>query len=142
MKIKLTEEEKETMSYTDVAYLILKVANKKCKIQDLFKKVIILLDKDDSEFEDNIGTFFELIITDKRFIMLDDGYCDLKVNHSSKVIIEDDEEDYEALADDSTFEEIEEDNYDDDASADDDSENELQDLVIVDDEEDLGDSEI
>ena len=32
MKIKLTDEEKETLSYSDVAYLILKEANKKAKI--------------------------------------------------------------------------------------------------------------
>ena len=42
--IKLTDEEKETLSYNDVAYLILKDTNKKIKIQDLFKEVIKALD--------------------------------------------------------------------------------------------------
>ena len=42
--IKLTDEEKDTLSYNDVAYLILKDKNKKIKIQDLFKEVIKVMD--------------------------------------------------------------------------------------------------
>ena len=143
MKIKLTEDEKETMSYSDIAYLILNETHKKHKIQDLFKKVIKLLDGTDSDFENNIATFFELIITDKRFIMLDDGYCDLKINHSSKVVVEEDDDDYEVISDEDSLDDgADEDNYDEDATADDDSEDELQDLVILDDAEELDDSEM
>ncbi len=143
MKIKLTDEEKETLSYSDVAYLILKETNKKCKIQDLFKKVIKLLDQTDADFEDNIGNFFELIITDKRFIMLDGGYCDLKINHSSKVMLEEDDEDFEIASDEDMYEdETEEDNYDEDANADDDADDELSDLVILDSNEELDDAEL
>jgi len=143
MNIKLTEEEKETLSYSDVAYLILKDANKKQKIQDLFKKVIKLLDLDEKNFENEIGDFFEQIITDKRFIMLDGGYCDLKINHSAKVIVEDDEDDYEVVSEDEDFEEDnDEDNYGEDASADDDTDDDLQDLVILDDSEELEDSDM
>lgn len=143
MKLKLTDEEKETLSYSDVAYLILKEVNKKQKIQDLFKKVIKLLELDESEFESNIGVFFEQLITDKRFIMLDDGYCDLKINHSAKVIVEDDDEDYEIVAEDEDYdEETEEDNYDEDANADDDTDDDLQDLVILDSDEELEDSDM
>ena len=143
MKIKLTEEEKETLSYADVAYLILQSGKRKQKIQDLFKKVIKLLDLDESVFEENIGTFFEQIITDKRFIILDNGYCDLKINHSTKVIVEDDDEDYEIIPEDEDFEEEnEEDNYDEDATADDDAEDDLQDLVILDSADELEDSDI
>ncbi len=143
MKLKLTDEEKETLSYSDVAYLILKEKNKKQKIQDLFKSVIELLELDESEFESNIGVFFEQIITDKRFIMLDDGYCDLKINHSAKVIVEDDDEDYEIVPEDEDYdEESEEDNYDEDANADDDADDDLQDLVILDSDEELEDSDM
>ena len=143
MRIKLTDEEKETLSYGDVAYLVLQASKKKQKIQDLFKKVIKLLDLDENEFEENIGNFFEEIITDKRFIMLDNGYCDLKINHSTKVIVEDDDEDYEIVPDDDDFEEeTEEDNYDEDATADDDAEDDLQDLVILDSADELEDSDI
>ena len=143
MKIKLTDEEKETLSYSDVAFLVLQSANKKQKIQDFFKKVIKLLDLDENEFEENIGNFFEEIITDKRFIMLDNGYCDLKINHSTKVIVEDDDEDYEIVPEDDDFEDgNEEDNYDEDANADDDAEDDLQDLVILDSADELEDSDI
>ena len=143
MKVKLTDEEKETLSYGDVAYLILKDVNKKMKIQDLFKKVIKVLELDDSVFEDNIGNFFEQIITDKRFIMLDDGYCDLRINHSTKVIVEEDDEDYEIVPEDEDFEEEDgEDNYDEDANADDDADDDLQDLVILSSDEELEDSDI
>ena len=143
MKLKLTDEEKETLSYSDVAYLILKENNKKQKIQDLFKNVIELLELDESEFESNIGVFFEQIITDKRFIMLDDGYCDLKINHSAKVIVEEDDEDYEIVPEDEDYDEdVEEDNYDEDANADDDADDDLQDLVILDSDEELEDSDM
>lgn len=143
MSLKLTDEEKETLSYGDVAYLILKETNKKQKIQELFKKVIKLLNLSDDEFENNIGDFFEQVITDKRFIMLDDGYCDLKINHSAKVIVEEDDEDYEIVPEDEDFDdETEEDNYEEDANADDDADDDLQDLVILDDSEELEDSDI
>ena len=74
--VKLTDEEKETLSYDDVAYLILNDEKKKIKIQDLFKKVIKVMGLPESEYEEGIGDFFELITTDKRFIILDKGYCD------------------------------------------------------------------
>lgn len=142
MKIKLTDEEKDNLSYSDVAALILENSKKKQKIQDIFKKVIKLLDLDDDDFENNIGTFFEQIITDKRFIMLDGGYCDLKINHSSEVVLEDDEEDIDIQSEEEMSLDIEEDNYDDDANPDDDADDDLQDLVILDENEDLDDSEI
>ena len=136
--VKLTEEEKETLSYGDVAFLILKDKNKKVKIQELFKKVIELMGQSEEDYANNIGNFFEVIITDKRFIMLDGGFCDLKINHSTKVIVEDDEDDYEIISDDNEFEnDIEEDNYEEDANADDDSDDDLQDLVILDDNEEI-----
>ena len=139
MKLKLTDEQKDTLSYDDVAYLILKETNKKAKIQDLFKEVVKLLDLPESVYENNIGEFFELIVTDKRFIMLDNGYCDLKINHSSKVIIDDEDEDLDIQPEDQDdINEIEEeDNYDEDANPDDDTDNDLQDLVIIDDLDEL-----
>lgn len=137
MSVILNDFEKETMSYDDVAFLILTESKKKCKIQDLFKKVIKVMGLDESTFENEVGDFFELIITDKRFIMLENGYCDLKTNHSAKVIIdEDDDEDLELVVMENEInEEIEdnEDNYDADANPDDDADDDLQDLVIIDD---------
>ncbi len=138
LMVKITDEEKETLSYGDVAYLILKDKKKKIKIQDLFKKVIDIMGLSETDYEDNIGNFFEIIITDKRFIMLDDGFCDLKINHSTKVIVEDDEDDYEIISDETDFDdEIDEDNYEEDATADDDADDDLQDLVILDENEEI-----
>ena len=90
--IKLTDEEKDTLSYNDVAYLILKDTNKKIKIQDLFKEVIKAMDLPEYTFEDDIEEFFELIITDKRLTMIDNGFVDLKINHSTKMIVDEDED--------------------------------------------------
>ena len=135
--IKLTEEEKETLSYEDVAYLIIKEEKKQIKIQELFKKVIEAMDLDESVFENNIGEFFELIITDKRFTMLDDGYVDLKINHSTKMIVEEDEEEEILLDnDEEIIEEDDEENYDDESNPEDDNDNDLQDLVIIDEDND------
>ncbi len=139
--IKLTDEEKDTLSYDDVAYLILKEINKKIKIIDLFKKVLVAMDEPESNFEDEIGDFFESLVTDKRFIMLDNGYCDLKVNHSTKVIIDEDDEDLDISLEEDNLDDVnngmDEDNYDDEANPDDDTDDDLQDLVIIDDSEEL-----
>ena len=123
-KIKLTEAEKLSMSYDDVAYRILENRKKKIKIQDLFKEVIEALGLDESVFEEHLADFFELLTTDKRFIMLEQGYWDLKTNHKTKVVIEEDEEEKE--------EEI---NYDEEIIDDDETEDELKELVIIDENE-------
>jgi DNA-directed RNA polymerase delta subunit len=139
--IKLTDEEKDTLSYDDVAYLILKEINKKIKIIDLFKKVLAAMDEPESNFEDEIGDFFESLVTDKRFIMLDNGYCDLKVNHSTKVIIDEDDEDLDISLEEDNLDDVNNgldgDNYDEEANPDDDTDDDLQDLVIIDDSEEL-----
>lgn len=139
MKIKLTDIEKETLSYDDVAYLILKGTKRKIKLQDLYKKVLKLFDIPESEYENSIGDFFELIYTDKRFIMLENGYCDLKINHSTKIIMDDDIDDYEVSPEEDIdngliYGEIEEDNYDDE-SVEDDETDDLKDLIIIDENE-------
>lgn len=135
--IKLTSEQIEQMSYTDVANLVLKENGKKMKIQDLFQQVIKLMQLPDSYFESKIGDFFGLLSTDKRFTMLEKGFWDLAENHSKKVIIDDDEEEEEIetteiddIVDD---EEIDDVNYDDDTVDDDEDDDDLKDLVIMDD---------
>lgn len=137
---KLTSEELELMSHTDVANLVLTENGKKMKIQDLFAKVIKLMKLPESYFESKIGDFFALLSTDKRFIMLEKGYWDLRINHSHKIVIDSDEEDDEEIInveeDDMDSEDsIDEDeiNYDDDTVDDDDEEDDLKDLVILDD---------
>lgn len=138
MKVKLTQEEIDTMSYDDVAFLILEAYGKKMKTPDLFTKVIKVMSLPEEEFSRGIGDFFELLITDKRFVMLENGFWDLKTNHSTKVVFddEDDEDELDLIdTDDEDESEIEEDdteiNYDED-NIEDDDEDELQDLVIID----------
>lgn len=139
--IKLTPEEIEQMSYTDVAHLVLKENGKKMKIQDLFDKVIKLMQLPDTYFESKIGDFFGLLSTDQRFTMLEKGFWDLADNHSKKVIIEDedDEEEIEETVEDEdeieTMDEDDEVNYDDDTVDDDEDDDDLKDLVIMDDGE-------
>lgn len=141
--IKLTDEEKDTLSYNDVAYLILKDTNKKIKIQDLFKEVIKAMDLPASTFEDDIEEFFELIITDKRLTMIDNGFVDLKINHSTKMIVDEDEDEDMLIENEEDLEEENsEDNYDDDSNPEDDTDNDLQDLVIIDEDSDDLDSDM
>ena len=138
-KINLTEEELATMSYDDVAYLILENNQKKMKIQDLFKEVIKVMNLGDSAFEEHLADFFELLSTDKRFIMVEKGYWDLKINHSTKLIIDDEYDDEEILDEvEETNEDEEEEetiNYAEELVDDDDAEDDLKDLVILDENE-------
>lgn len=123
----ITKEELETMNYDDIAYIILNEEKAKMKINVLFKRVCEALELNENEFEDKIADFFELLTTDKRFIMLEDGSWDLKELHNPKVIIEEEEDD--------TPIEIEEneDNIFYDSDNDDDlPDDDLEDLVVID----------
>ena len=143
MKLKqLTKEELESMSYDDIAYKILEESNKKIKLPDLFRKICDLLEFDDSQYEEKIGDFFQLISNDQRFTMLENGYWDLKEKYKSQVIIHEDEEEEvesEETEDDTDINEEENDEtsyYDEDSEDDDVEEDELKDLVIISDDED------
>ena len=131
---KLSKEELENMSYDDLAYLILKENGKKMKIQTLFKKECALLNLDEKIFEDKIADFFELLSTDKRFIMLNNGYWDLRTNHSPKVVVIDDEEEIVVEAEEEVEEEKEETFYDSEEETDE-GDDDLKELVIIDEEE-------
>lgn len=146
MKMKdLTKEELEVMSFAEITEVILSEKGSKMKIVDVFRKICTLLGMSDSEFENKIADFFELISTDKNFIVLDKGYCDLRKKHAPKVVIEEDEEDVvdsesaeevEALDDDS--EKSEDDIFYDNSSDEDDvedSDDELTDFIVVDEDE-------
>lgn len=141
MKIKLTQEDIDTKSYDDVAYLILESYKKKMKIQELFKSVIESMLLPEEEFTNGIADFFELLITDKRFIMLDNGYWDLKINHNTKIVLDEDdeEEDIDVNLEDDDDGDKEEDesevNYDEDSTPDDDEDDGLDNLIILDEEE-------
>lgn len=137
---KLSIEELQTMSYADLAYLIIKEAKKKKNTAELFKKICELLNLNEKAYEDKIADFFTLLLTDKRFIQLDKGFWDLKENHKVKIDMdelesESDEEDEEIVEE---TDEVEEDDYLDDSKDidDDPEEDDLKDLVIIDEDSD------
>lgn len=140
MKIKnMTREELEMMSYAEIASLILTENKKKMKIAEVFKKICDLLGLSDSEYENGISEFFEIVSTNKLFTILPGGFCDLKVRHKTKVVLDDDEE--EQVIDGENDSELEEEKDDeifyDENSEDDDvcDDDELQDFVIIDEDE-------
>ena len=138
MKLKdYSQEELELMNYDDIAYIILNEEKTKMKINVLFKKVCDALDLTDAEYEAKIADFFELLTTDKRFYMLEDGSWDLKELHNPKVVI-DDEEDESIIEevendDEELIEEEEEEDIFYDRDQDDDlPDDDLEDLVVID----------
>lgn len=141
MKLKsISEEQIETMSYDDIAYVILKEKGKKMKLLDLFNEVIDQLKLNKEEAENHLADFFSLLSTEKRFIQLEGGYWDLRENHTAKIELTDldDEEDLPDEIEEERNEEIEEDMYIDETkeSDDDEAEDEYKDLVVIDDEMD------
>lgn len=142
MKLKdLSREELEAMSYDDIALMVLSESNRQMKINELFKEVCNLIELSDDEFVDKLPAFFEVLSTDHRFIMLENGLWDLKTKHATKVVIDsEDEEDIEEeieIDDIDLDEEVEEDIFADDDDSDDltDDDDDLKDLVIIDEDE-------
>ena len=138
MKLKdMSKEELEMLSYAELASMVLTENKKKMKIADIFKKICNLLGLTDAQFENGISEFFEIVSTNKLFVMLPEGFCDLKTRHNTKVIIE--EEDEEIIVDEEEEQvedkEEDEDIFYDENDDDDVAEDDLQDLVIVDEEE-------
>lgn len=140
MKLKSIDKDTlETMQLDDIAYIILKEKGKKMKITDIFRTICDALGMTDKEYENQIGDFFTLLATEKRFIQLEKGYWDLRENHTSEINIQDLEDD---MDDDIELESPEEDNINEDEDGDyydtiddmddDDSDDDLKDLVIVD----------
>lgn len=149
MKLKdMTIEELETLSYADLAYLILKENSKSMNTPSVFKEICKLLGISDEEYSAKIGDFYTSLTTDKRFVLLDNAEWDLRDNHSIKIVM-DDEDDEEEISDEDedsedvedSGEELEEDidaQVDDDDIVDDDDD--LDDLAIVDEDEELGEN--
>lgn len=136
MKFKtITNEELETLPFDDIAYIILKEKGKKMKINDIFRIICDTLNLGDETFENQIGDFFALLATEKRFIQLEKGFWDLRENHTSEINIkeiEDDDDDVIPEEIDEKDDEEENDYYDDIDDMDDDKEDDdLKGLVIV-----------
>lgn len=139
MKLKqIPKEELELMGYDDIALLILQESGKKMKLRDIFAKVINVLGLPEETIDEELMEFFELMSTNKKFVMLDKGYWDLQSRHKLDLVfdMEEDEEELENDEEDNIEEETEEDDdifYDKDDETDDVAEDDLADLVVVDD---------
>ena len=92
MKLKnISKEELETMSYTDITYLLLKENKKAMNTAKLFKSICELLELTDEEYTEKIGDYYTSITIDKRFHMLETGNWDLTENHKVELLIDDDD---------------------------------------------------
>ena len=135
---KLTLEELEAMSYDDIAAIILNESKKTMKINDLFKKVCDLLKLNDDEYVNKLPAFFDVLSTDHRFIMLEDGSWDIRTRHSTKIVIDNEEDEEDIILEeeeDEPEEEQEDIFYDEEASDDDPADDDLKDLVIIEEDE-------
>lgn len=139
MKLKqIPKEELELMGYDDIALLILQESGKKMKLRDIFAKVCAVLELPEETVDEELMEFFELMSTNKKFVMLDKGYWDLQSRHKLDLVfdMEEDDEELENEEEDNIEEETEEDDdifYDKDDETDDVAEDDLADLVVVDD---------
>ena len=128
---KMSKEELELYSYTDLAAMILKEEKKSLNTAELFKKICKLLGLSDEEYASKIGDFYTTLTTDKTFILLDDATWDLRDRHSVKVTLEDEtEEELDDELDDMAPEDMHD--MDDDSDLDD---PDLDDVDDVDDDD-------
>ena len=131
---KISKEELEQYSYTDLAAMILKEEKKSLNTPTIFKKICDLLGLSDEEYANKIGDFYTTLTTDKTFILLDDATWDLRDRHSVKVTLnEEDTEDEEDLTETDELDDMAPDDIHD---MDDDSEIDDPDLDDVDDVDD------
>ena len=130
-------EELELLSFSDIAYQLIKEEKRLMTTADVFKIVCKLRKIKKAGYEAKIADFFTVLTTDKRFILLENGEWDLKERHTAQVeidqiieeeIIEEIEEEAENSEVDKDIEllvDINEEDFDDTET------NELEDLVIV-----------
>ena len=102
---KMSKDELESYSYTELAEMILKESKKSLNTPNIFKKICKLLDLSDSEYENKIGDFYTTLTTDKSFVLLEDGTWDLKDRHSVSVNLEEPEDEEEISEEEEEMEE-------------------------------------
>ena len=136
---KMTKEELEQLSYTNIAKLYLEENKTTMNTADLFRQVCTLLELSESEYQAKIADFFQSLTTSKEFILLADGKWDLKSYHKVKIDMDelyedkDDEEDFDdIIEDEETDEEAEFNSIDDEEEY---AEEDLSDLTILNEDE-------
>ena len=139
---KMSKEEIELLSYTNIAKLYLEENKKTMNTADLFKQVCTLLELSENEYQDKIADFLQSLTTSKEFILLEDGTWDLKQNHKIKIDMdelyedkdeEETEEEYDDELEDGELTEEEEYNSIDDEEEY--AEDDLSDLTILNEDE-------
>ena len=134
---KMTKEEIELLSYTDIAKLYLEENKITLNTAELFKEVCNLLSLSESEYSEKITDFFQSLTTSKDFILLNDGKWDLKSKHSVKVSMDelyeekDEDEEYELEPEEMT----EEDEFNSIDDEEDYADDDLSDLTILNEDE-------
>jgi DNA-directed RNA polymerase subunit delta len=141
---KMSKEELEVLSYTDLAEIILKESTKTLNTPTIFKTICDLLEFSEEEYADKIGDFYTSLSTDKRFVFLDTNEWDLREKHPVDIVLEEDEEEDEEVENDSLEEEpidAQEEDIDSVVEDDlDDVDDELDDLAVLE-EEDMEEEE-
>ena len=137
----IPKSELELLSYKEIAKMYLEENKTTKNTADLFKEVCKLLGLSDQEYVDKIADFFESLTTSKEFILLEDGTWDLRKNHKSNVVLDDDLDDYDDEESDDLYDDYE--SYEESDVFDEEPDDDISDitedyknLVIVD-EEDL-----
>lgn len=136
---KLKKDDLELMSYKDITHVILK-ENKPATTLELFTRIVELLDLPKSTIDKQIGDYYTMLTTDKRFLLLEDNTWDLRARHTSDKIVkiietDDDEDDLELEIIDEEKEEEEDDDFESQVNDDDDfddGDDDLKDLVVFD----------
>ena len=131
---KMSKEDLELLSFTDIAYEILKKEKTSKSTVEIFKTIAQLLELSEDEFALKIGDFYTTLTTDKRFLALEDGNWDLKERHSTKVVIDDDD-DIDIEIEENTDNIEEEDISTDYDENEDYTDDDLEDLVVIDTDE-------
>ena len=148
---KLSKEELELMSYTDMTYQLLGENKKPMTTPEIFKKICDLLEYSDQDYQSKISDYYTSLTIDKRFVLLDDGKWDLRDHHAIELTLNDEEdeedENFDEIEDEEKIEDLEEieseiDDIDDEDTTDDlDINDDLEDLSIVKEDELVDDVE-
>jgi len=135
---KMSKQEIELMSFTDLTYMLIKENKKAMNTAQLFKKICELLELSDEEYSEKIGDYYTSLTIDKRFYMLESAEWDLSENHKIELNLDEEELETEEAEEEEENEELEAeteenlDSLDDDL---DDVDEDTLDLSIVTDDE-------
>lgn len=140
---KMTKEELELLSYTDLTEMILEENKKAMNTPTIFRTICDLLELSDSDYTNKIGDFYTSLTTDKRFLFLEDSAeWDLKDRHVVDIVVTDDDEEEDEIEIEEEDEiEPEEDSFEEDIDAVndedelDDGDDDLDDLVVMSEDE-------